>query len=85
MREFQLYMLVGGMPQAVQEYLDSNNFRMVDEVKREIIRLYESDLNRIDPSGSISRLYDQIPAQLSGKKTRYQISSVLPTRRASDP
>ena len=85
MRDFRLYMLVGGMPQVVQEYLNSNNFRIVDEVKRGIIDLYESDLNKIDPSGSISRLFDNIPAQLTGKKTRYQISSVLPKRRASDP
>lgn len=84
MRDFRLYMLIGGMPQVVQEYLDSNNFRMVDEAKRGIIDLYESDLNKIDESGSISRLFDHIPAQLSGKKTRYQISSVLPKRRASD-
>jgi predicted AAA+ superfamily ATPase len=84
MRDFRLYMLVGGMPQVVKEYIDSNNFRIVDEAKRGIIDLYEADLNKIDPGGSISRLFDSIPAQLSGKKTRYQITSVLPTRRASD-
>ena len=85
MRDFRLYMLVGGMPQAVQAYLDTNNLRRVDEVKRGIIRLYEDDLRKIDPTGNISRLFDNIPAQLSGNKKRYQISSVLPSRRPSDP
>ena len=41
MRDFRLYMLVGGMPQAVNEYLETNNFRKVDEVKRDILQLYE--------------------------------------------
>ena len=36
MRDFRLYMLVGGMPQAVSEYIETNNFRKVDEVKRDI-------------------------------------------------
>ena len=36
MRDFRLYMLIGGMPQAINEYLATNNFRMVDEVKRDI-------------------------------------------------
>ena len=84
MRDFRLYMLVGGMPQAVMQYIATNNFRAVDEEKRGIINLYEADLNKIDPSGSISKIFKSIPAQLSGKKSRYQISSVLPNRRASD-
>lgn len=42
-------MLVGGMPQAVSAYIESNNFRKVDEIKRDILNLYEADLqNRSD-------------------------------------
>lgn len=41
MRNFRLYMLVGGMPQAVNEYITTNNFRKVDLVKRDILKLYE--------------------------------------------
>ena len=41
MRDFRLYMLVGGMPQAVNEYITTNNFRKVDLVKRDILKLYE--------------------------------------------
>ena len=46
MRDFRLYMLVGGMPQAVAEYLSSNNLSNVDMVKRDIIALFEEDLHK---------------------------------------
>lgn len=77
MRDFRLYMLVGGMPQAVDEYIRSNNFRLVDQVKRDILRLYEDDFMKIDATGRISMLFDAIPAQLSKNAARYQASSVL--------
>ena len=51
LRDLRLYMLVGGMPQAVDEYLRSNNFRRVDLVKRDILNLYEDDFRKIDPTG----------------------------------
>ena len=51
MRNFRLYMLIGGMPQAVASYLDTNNLEKVDSVKRSIITLYEDDFNKIDPTG----------------------------------
>lgn len=65
MRDFRLYMLVGGLPQAVHECIRSNSFKMVDSVKREIIELYEDDLSKIDPSGRAASLFDAIPAQLT--------------------
>lgn len=82
MRDFRLYMLVGGMPQAVDEYLRSNNLRKVDEVKRDILRLYEDDFLKIDPTGRISMLFDSIPAELNKNASRYQVSSVLENQRA---
>jgi len=77
LRDFRLYMLVGGMPQAVDEYIRSNNFRLVDQVKRDILHLYEDDFMKIDPTGRISMLFDAIPAQLNKNTARYQASSVL--------
>lgn len=77
MRDFRLYMLVGGMPQAVNEYIRSNNFRLVDQVKRDILNLYEDDFMKIDPTGRLSMLFDAIPAQLNKNAARYQASSVL--------
>lgn len=82
MRDFRLYMLVGGMPQAVDEYIRSNNFRKVDEVKRDILKLYEDDFRKIDSTGRISLLFTSIPAQLNKNASRYQVSSVLKDERA---
>ena len=84
MRDFRLYMLVGGMPQAVEEYLRSGNLRRVDEVKRGIIGLYEDDFRKIDGTGVMSQLFDAIPAQLNSHASRFQVSSVVPARRAAD-
>ncbi len=75
MRDFRMYMAVGGMPQAVQAYLEKKSFREIDEVKRNIIRLYEDDFRKIDASGLSSRIYKDVPSQLSQNKKRYVISS----------
>lgn len=83
MRDFRLYMLVGGMPQAVNKYISSNNFRMVDQVKRDILELYEDDFRRIDASGRASLLFRGIPSQLSKNSSRYQVSSVDANSRLS--
>ncbi len=77
MRDLRLYMLVGGMPQAVNEYLDTNNLQMVDHVKRQIIQLYAEDFRKIDPTGKISKLFMSIPSQLSRNVLRYQPTSVV--------
>jgi len=77
MRDFRLYMLVGGMPQAVNAYLESNNLSIVDAVKREIIELYADDFRKIDPTGKTTRMFYAIPGQLSNNASRYQISSVI--------
>mgnify|MGYP004513316683 FL=1 len=77
LRQFRLYMLVGGMPQAVSTYIETNNFRKVDEIKRDILNLYESDFAKIDPTGRLALLFDAIPAQLNKNVARYQTNSVL--------
>ena len=82
MRNLRLYMLVGGMPQAVAEYLKTNNLSRVDKKKRDILKLYIEDLNKIDPSGKAAMLFKAIPAQLTGNAKRYQVSSVLKDDRA---
>lgn len=71
LRDFRLYMLVGGMPQAVAALIETNNLERVDRVKRNIINLYEKDFNRIDPTGTASRMFHQIPVQLAGNANRY--------------
>lgn len=76
-RDLRLYMLVGGMPQAVNTYLDTNNLKKVDAAKRKIIKLYADDFRKIDPAGRITRLFLSIPAQLSNNESRYQPTTVL--------
>lgn len=77
MKDFRLYMLVGGMPQAVDTYLDTLNLSAVDTVKREIIDLYLDDFEKIDPTGKAALLFKSIPAQLTGNASRYKLKSVL--------
>jgi len=84
MRDFRLYMLVGGMPQVVDAYLRSNNFEVVDYAKRMILDLYDEDFSKIDPSGKAARIFAAIPAQLNSNASRYQISSVIPGAHAED-
>lgn len=83
LRKFRLYILVGGMPQSVLEYLESNNLEKVDRIKRDIIDLYEQDFYKIDDKGKISAIYESIPNELNKHTKSYQISSVLPNDRKS--
>ncbi len=84
MRDFRLYMLIGGMPQAVASYLDTNNLEKVDSVKRSIITLYEDDFNKIDPTGNASKMFHQIPAQLTSNANRYLAWSATDGKRNSE-
>ena len=81
MRDFRLYMLVGGMPQAVSAYIRTNNFTAVDQAKRDIIALYEEDFGKIDDSGRAKALYDAIPSQLSRNAMRYQVGRAIDKER----
>lgn len=77
MRDFRLYMLVGGMPQAVNTYIETNNFSMVDHIKRSIINVYRDDFQKLDQSGRLETLFMEIPSQLSQTNNRYKPYSVL--------
>lgn len=84
MQDLRLYMLVGGMPQAVETYLKTNNLTDVDDTKRAILELYNDDFMKIDPTGRVSKLFSAIPAQLSKNASRYQVNSVLKKRENRD-
>lgn len=71
MREFRLYMIVGGMPQAVNTYLDTKNLQKVDAIKRSILKLYEDDFLKIDATGRLSKLFMSIPGQLARSTSRF--------------
>ena len=77
MRDLRIYMAVGGMPQAVEAYIEGKNFSEIDMIKRQIIGLYEDDFKKIDPSGRISALYHSIPAQLAKDSRKYRITTAI--------
>lgn len=83
MRDLRLYMAIGGMPQAVEAYVDGENFSMIDQVKRQIIKLYEEDFKKIDSSGRLSAMYHSIPAQLSKDVRKYRVATALGKRKTS--
>lgn len=84
MRDFRLYMLVGGMPQAVNEYITTNNFKKVDDVKRDIINLYEDDFRKIDTTGRLAMLFEAIPSQLNKNTRGFQTKKILNSYKITD-
>ena len=83
MREFGIYMAVGGMPQAVETYIETNNLSAVDKVKRRIIDLYSDDLKKIDSSGRLGNIYLSIPSQLALKRKRFSIKEATQKQKTS--
>ena len=81
MRDFRIYMAVGGMPQAVEAYINKKSFREIDLIKKEIINLYKDDFRKIDPSGRISAIFESIPSQLALQKNRFFISKATNSRK----
>ncbi len=77
MRDLRIYMAVGGMPQAVEAYVNGKNFSEIDMIKRQIISLYEEDFKKIDDSGRISVLYHSIPSQLAKDTRKYRITTAI--------
>ncbi len=77
MRDLRIYMAVGGMPQAVEAYVQQQTFSEIDMIKRQIIRLYEDDFKKIDASGKLAALYRSIPAQLAKDARKYRLNSVV--------
>lgn len=80
MRDFRLYMAIGGMPQAVEAYINNNTFEEIDNIKKGIINLYKEDFRKIDQSGRISMIYNSIPSNLALAKQKFVISKVLNKR-----
>lgn len=77
LRDFRLYMLVGGMPQAVDKYIETLDLMKVDKVKRGIIRIYEQDFHKLDKSDKAKAIFKAIPSELYKNATRYQMTTVV--------
>jgi len=77
MRDFRLYMLVGGMPQAVLKYIETRDLAKVDRVKRGILRLYEQDFHKLNKTDKAKALFKAIPGQLYNNASRFQVTTVV--------
>lgn len=76
---FKQYMLVGGMPQSVRKYLETNrNFAAADAEKRDILSLYRDDISKIDAKyrSRVASIFDQIPSFLSMHEKRVRLSNI---------
>jgi len=78
MNDFRQYILVGGMPQVVLEYVETKDFEAVDTVKRRILKLYRDDVSKFAAGyeDKVFAIFDGIPGQLSKKEKKYQLSSI---------
>ena len=78
MNDFRQYILVGGMPQAVLEYVTTKDFEAVDAVKRRILKLYRDDVSKFAQGyeDKVFAIFDGIPSQLSKSGKKYQLSSI---------
>lgn len=78
MKTFRTYMAVGGMPQAVDAFVNGKTFAQIDFVKRNILRLYEDDLAKYDMENreKASVIYKTIPEQLENKNSHFKFSLV---------
>ena len=75
---FRQYLIVGGMPQAVAEYAASRDFKRVDAVKRQILRLYKNDIKKYAGTATarVSAIYDAIPGQLQKKEKKFSLAAL---------
>ena len=86
MRLFRQYLIVGGMPQAVDEYVKSKDFDRVDAVKRQILRLYRNDIKKYGggATSKISALFESIPGQLQKGEKKFRLSELDTDARMRD-
>lgn len=80
------YLLVGGMPQAVQSFVDDKDMRKVDAIKRNILSLYRNDISKYSRRSApkVSLVFDNIPAMLQQPEKRFRPSKVNKGSRMKD-
>ena len=78
MEVFRLYLIVGGMPAAVEKYLKTNNLQEVMSEQAAIVRLYKQDISKYDPDHKlyIEEIFDRIPAELDAKNKRFILKNL---------
>ena len=85
MRYFRLYLVVGGMPAAVQRYVDTNDLAAVAAEQRSVLRAYRRDISKYDPDHAlrIREIYDLLPSELASENKRFKMSVAVPDSRFS--
>ena len=75
---FRHYMIVGGMPQAVLKYVETNDFMKVDTVKRNILALYKADIEKyaVGNEMKVKAIFDEIPSALSKHEKKFRLSAI---------
>ena len=75
---FRQYMIVGGMPQAVQGYAATKDFDKVDQIKRDILTLYRADVGKyaVGYERKVESIFDEIPAQLNKHEKKFRLASI---------
>ena len=83
---FRQYLIVGGMPQAVEEYVKTKNFEAVDAVKRMILHLYRDDIQKHAKGYhvKVKAIFDEIPSQLKNQKRHFKLSALKSGARFSE-
>jgi len=78
MELFRLYLIVGGMPAAVQKYIDTNNLKDVIEEQKQIIKLYKQDIAKYDPASKLylEDIFNLIPSELNNKNKRFILKNL---------
>ena len=83
---FRLYMIVGGMPQAVEKYVETRDFAKVDKLKRRILELYRSDIAKYAKGydTKVKSIFEEIPSQLQKHEKKFRLSALKEGARARD-
>ena len=77
---FRTYMIVGGMPQAVLKYIETHDFKEVDQVKRSILQVYKNDIAKYasNVEHKVKSIFDELPAQLQKQEKKFRLSALEP-------
>ena len=86
MNDFRQYMLVGGMPQAVESYTKTKSFEAVDRIKKRILTLYREDITKFAKGyeAKVLAIFDELPSQLSKAEKKYKLSGIKSGARYRD-
>lgn len=75
---FRQYLIVGGMPQAVSRFVETNSFRSTDAVKRDILQLYRKDIYHYADRDEtkVASIFEQLPGELAKHEKKYRLASL---------